>query len=66
MKGTIISLASLLAATAQAQSAPEYDIVVSQNLPLTYEGTDTEVDPPGVLLDAEGMTPDRVRPGFPR
>lgn len=61
MKGAIISLASLLAATAKAQSAPEFDIVVSQNLPVTYEGTNTEVAP-GVLLDGEGTILYPVQP----
>ena len=55
MKSHILSLA-LVAATARAQSAPQFEVVVAENLPVTYEASDTEVTPPGVLLPRNGAS----------
>lgn len=54
MKSGIISVASLLAVTVRAQTAPQFEVVAGDNLPVTYEASDTEVSPPGVLLPRNG------------
>jgi hypothetical protein len=55
MKSPVLTVV-LLAATARAQSAPQFEVVVAENLPVTYEASNTEVAPPGVLIPRNGAS----------
>jgi hypothetical protein len=45
---------SLLPALVVSQTAPQFVVQVQNNLPVTYEASNTEVTPPGVLLPRNG------------
>ena len=53
MQIALLSLTSLLAATVQAQSAPQFEVVVQENLPVAYQASDTKVTP-GLLVPRNG------------
>jgi hypothetical protein len=54
MKHASPKLLPLLIAAVTAQSAPQFEVVVEQNLPVVYQASNTEVMPPGVLLPRNG------------
>lgn len=65
MKYSALYLAPILAATVSAQSAPEFAVVIAENLPVTYEASNTTVSPPGVLLPRDGMPSHHLLPFAP-
>lgn len=44
----------LLPALIAGQSAPQFEVVVQNNLPVTYTNSSTQVTPPGVLIPRNG------------
>ena len=46
-------LTALLAVTVASQSAPQFEIVVEENLPVLYQASNTEITP-GLLIPRNG------------
>ena len=57
MQFSLVCLVPFLATAVQAQSAPQFEVVVGENLPVTYEASGVEVTPPGVLIPRNGAAP---------